>query len=100
MMVWFMRAIGAVKIFDFKHPRKQKNIREMFLTVDVFKYFESVLQITGLIDYYDILADLTVKSQISLWGVAKFGDKLVTRDVPITEPISINKRGKIIPLYI
>jgi len=84
------------KDFDFRYPRNTKNIREMFITADVFKYFVSEVSVKALIDYYDILTEITIQSQISLWGVVKFGDKLITRNVPITEPISINKRGKII----
>lgn len=84
------------KDLDYDNPMKKKKFRKIYLIAHTFKYFMTNLAYKVWIDYNELDTDIKINNQISLWGVAKFGDKFIKRNVVCSEPIQINNRGRII----
>ncbi|MDD3414887.1 MAG: hypothetical protein PHY47_12915 [Lachnospiraceae bacterium] len=85
---------------DFSCPNKRKKFRKIFVTVKTYKWFSSIIQVKGLIDWYDINTDINIKNQIAMFGIASFGDRFIDKNVVVSEPITINQRGKIVRFII
>jgi hypothetical protein len=81
---------------SYGNANKIKKFRKIYLLAYAFKYFTTQIKYDVWIDYNETNTSVEIKNQIALWGVAKFGDRFIKRDVVRSEPIQINNRGRII----
>lgn len=84
------------KDLDCKRPDFVKQLRKIWLTADIYKYFTSKITIKTYVDYDSVDSGFTLKNQISLWGTAMFGDRFINRNIVEPIPIEVNRRGRII----
>jgi hypothetical protein len=75
---------------------KQKKFRKIFIVAKTFTFFVTLITYKVLIDYMDTSTDITIRNQKAIWGLSKFGDRFLYRNVAQSEPIQINQRGRII----
>lgn len=80
--------------FDMGDMSNFKQYREFYFTAHTFSGFDSDIRIKFEIDYADINTQLVVTNKLSKWGVSKFGDKFITRDINFSTPFVLGYRGR------
>lgn len=92
----YYKARWHSKDFDFETPSKFKQFRKIHITANTYKYYDSIIKFVTRIDHDDVLQQVSIVNKIPLFGVARFGDRFIKRNIEQSPPININKRGKII----
>lgn len=84
------------KDLDFGITYRQKQIRNLFILADTYKWFNSIITLTTYVDYIDVTTSQKLVNTIPLWGIAKFGDKFINKNIIKPQKFIVNKRGNII----
>lgn len=84
------------KRYDFGVASNYKQFKELYIIAHVYDDYVSSIRLNFEIDYVNIRDIPVIKSQLSLWGVAKFGDRFITRNIAPSLPIPIGRRGRVI----
>lgn len=84
------------KRFDMDTPSNYKQFREIFVVAHVYDDYTSEIKIEFEIDYYSIIETEIIKSQISKWDEAQFGDQWVEHNILASYPLIIGQRGRVI----
>lgn len=87
-------AYRASKMYDFDYPSNYKQFKELFIIAHVYDEFTSDIKIRYEIDYVDVLQTASIINKISRWGVAKWGDRFITRNISPSLPVTIGRRGR------
>jgi hypothetical protein len=87
-------AYRASKMYDFDMPSNYKQFKELFIIGHVYDDYVSDIKIRYEIDYVDIFQIATIVNKMGRWGVAKWGDRFITRNICPSLPITIGRRGR------
>lgn len=87
-------AFWISKVFDMEDSNSQKQFREFFIVAHTFEHFKSDIRMTFEIDYVDVDSEVVIENQISIWGVSRFGDRFITRNINASLPFVIGRRGR------
>jgi len=79
---------------DFGNATYFKHFREIFLVVSTFKNYISNVDVNFEIDYIDVGNLITIADKIAVWGRAVFGDRLLDKDISVSLPTQIGRRGR------
>ena len=82
------------KIFDMDHASKFKQFREFFLVAHTFPVQYSDIYVTFEIDYANVKDRAVISNKVSRWGIAKFGDRYVSKNINESVPFIIGRRGR------
>jgi len=88
------------KPFDMGTPNNFKQFREFFLVAHTYAENFSDIYVTFEIDYADVRDRVIVSNQLSVWGVSKFGDRYITKNINESLPFVIGRRGRNIRIKI
>jgi hypothetical protein len=80
--------------FDFGSATRYKQFREFFLVAHAYDDNDSDIRVTFEIDYSDVRNATTVENKISYWGIAKFGDRFINRNINASVPFVIGRRAR------
>lgn len=86
----------ASKRYTLNEPSRIKQFRSINVVAHVYDEYVSEISIDVEIDYVDITDVASIKNQISRWGVSKFGDMFITRNIAQSLPIILGRRGRLI----
>lgn len=90
------QAYWVSKYFDMDESSVYKQFREFFLIAHTFEEYASDIDVTFEIDYMEVNDKHTVESKISIWGKAKWGDRFIDRNIVVSLPFIIGRRGRMI----
>lgn len=82
------------KTFDMEYPSNYKQFREFFLVTHTFDILSSDVRVLFNIDYDDVFVNNVIYNKKSIWGISKFGDRFISRDINSSSPFVIGKRGR------
>lgn len=82
------------KRFDMDNANNYKQFREYFLVANTFDDYPSDIDITFEVDYADVSDKFTIVNKKSIWGVSRFGDRFITRNINESVPFVIGRRGR------
>lgn len=82
------------KPFDMDDANSFKQFREFFLVAHTYENYLSDIYVTFEVDYADVKNRAILSNQISKWGVARFGDRYITRNINESLPFVIGQRGR------
>jgi len=88
------------KTFDFGSATRYKQFREFFLVAHAWDDNDSDVRVTFEIDYADVKNAVTVENRIAYWGVAKFGDRFINRNINASVPFVIGRRARYMKIRI
>jgi hypothetical protein len=80
---------------DMGYPTKIKQIRQFNITCHTYKWFSSLINVEILVDHNAIETEYEINNRISLWGIAKFGDRFINNNIVDSTKIRVSKRGRI-----
>lgn len=84
------------KQYDMGDAISYKQFREFFLVIGVFEDRTSTVRVTFEVDYVNVSEVKEITSAVSRWGVSKYGDRYINRDILVSVPIVIGQRGRYI----
>lgn len=87
-------AYWASKMYDFGYASNYKQFKELFIIAHVYNDFVSDINVRYEIDYVDVYQTANIVNKISKWGIAKFGDRFITRNISPSLPVTIGRRGR------
>jgi len=82
------------KRFDMDDANSYKQFREFFIVAHTFEDWDSQIKVVFEVDYSDVSGGVTIENQISLWGISKWGSRLINRNINESFPIVIGRRGR------
>lgn len=82
------------KNFDLGNPILYKYFREFSLVAHVFADFASDIRVSFEIDYLRVNHKNSLRSQMSRWGISKWGDRFINNDINISFPLFVHRRGR------
>lgn len=80
--------------FDMGEPNTFKHFRDFFIVAHVYDDRRTDINIVYEIDYSDVKGGLKVEQKKSIWGVSKWGDRFINRNIAETLPLTIGQRGR------
>lgn len=89
-------AYWVSKRYDFGIPSNYKQFKELYIIAHVYDEYVSNIKLDFEIDYVNIRDTPIVKSKLSLWAVAQWGDRFITRNIAPSLPLPIGRRGRVI----
>jgi hypothetical protein len=87
-------AYHSSKGYDFGLTSNYKQFKELYVIAHVYNDFMSTVNVMYEIDYVDIKQTSNIVNQVSRWGLAKWGDRFITRNISPSLPITIGRRGR------
>lgn len=84
------------KRYDFGIPSNYKQFKELYIIAHVYDDYVSNIKLDFEIDYVNVRDTPVVKSRLSLWAVAQWGDRFITRNIAPSLPLPIGRRGRVI----
>lgn len=87
-------AYRASKMYDFGYPSNYKQFKELFIIGHVYDDYISDINIRYEIDYVDVVQTATIVNKMSRWGITKWGDRYITRNICPSLPVTIGRRGR------
>lgn len=81
---------------DFGYPSNTKQLKNVFFSAIALTYTPVDVRFNAYIDYYDVGGGVTIQNGITMWGIAKFGERYTDRNVVVPYIVPINRRGKIV----
>lgn len=78
---------------DFGDQSNFKHFMEIFCSAQTFAN-KSDIHLHFEVDYRDSNLEMLASTQRSIWGISKYGDAFVTRDVNYTQPFFLGERGR------
>jgi hypothetical protein len=90
----------ASKVFDMGDANAFKYFREIFLVSHVFDNYNSDIRVKFEIDHVDVNSDVVVKNAIAKYGISKWGDRFITRNINYSFPIIVGRRGRTIRIIL
>jgi hypothetical protein len=82
------------KFFDMGDSISYKQFRDFYFESHTWDNKVSTIRIDFQLDYANVKVGFQVKNQISRWGVSRFGDPYLTRNVNVSTPFSIGRRSR------
>ena len=73
---------------------KFKDYLDMFAVTHVFEEADSGVTLTALVDHMEVDEEFDIRNQISRFGITKFGDILISRNIAQTDDIPLDTRGR------
>jgi|LGVE01.1.fsa_nt_gb hypothetical protein len=87
-------AYWTSKRFSFDSSTYYKHFREIFAVVTTYTAFVSSIKLSFEIDLIDVTNLLEFKANVSIWGIAAFGDMFLSKDIAASVPTQIGERGR------
>lgn len=84
----------------FGYPSRTKQLKNIYINIIAVDYWIVDLKVSAYIDYFDVDGGITIKNGITVFGVAKFGDRFQDKNVVVPYQVPINRRGKIVKFKI
>lgn len=91
-------AYYKTKRMDFGAPSYFKFFRDIFVTSKVYSALKSTTDITFELDYNDVIGQFSSTVSISVFGVSKFGDVFINREITDSLPVRVGRRARTIAL--
>ena len=82
------------KRYDMGIPSVYKYFKEFYIVAHAYDDYFSDIFVDFEIDYSDVTNHIVIKSQISIWGIARFGDIFINKNINESSPIMIIRRGR------
>lgn len=82
------------KRYDMGIPSVYKYFKEFYIVAHAYDDYLSDIFVDFEIDYSDVTNHIAIKSQISIWGIARFGDVFINKNINESSPIMIIRRGR------
>jgi hypothetical protein len=79
---------------DFGYPVNFKDFVDMYAQTYIFAERDSSIILTALVDWNEVDTEFDIQDKISRFGVAKFGEPLISRNIAQTDDIAIDARGR------
>jgi hypothetical protein len=89
-------AYWSSKRFDMGAGSRMKKFKSMYVVAHSYDDVPSTIHIDFEIDYAEVSTNIDYKSMISTWGSAIFGERFIKWNINKSEPIPINRRGRLI----
>lgn len=93
-----IEAYYKTKRMDFNEPSYYKFFRDVFITSKVYSALKSTTDLTFELDYNDVTGQFSSTMSISVFGVSKFGDVFINREIVDSIPVRIGRRARTIAL--
>lgn len=87
-------AYWTSKSFDMDDANSYKQFREFFIVAHTFNDRKSDIHLGFEVDYVDINNTVLIENLISVWGLAKFGERFISRNINASLPFQIGRRGR------
>jgi len=84
------------KRYDMGFGSRVKKFKQMYFIAETYEDFKSGVSVDFEVDYALVEYDYDIKSEISKWGRAIFGDRFIKWNISKSLPLSINRRGRLI----
>jgi hypothetical protein len=88
------QAYWKSKNFDMDEPNTIKFFRDFYITAHNYNTVKSDIDLHFEIDYVDVNKRSYVSSIISAWGRTKFGERFISRNINISSPVFLGRRGR------
>lgn len=82
------------KPFDMNDANSFKQFREFFVVAHAYDDYLSDVRVVFEVDYVDVKDNYTITNQISRWGISKWGDRFINRNIIESIPFIIGRRGR------
>jgi len=80
----------------FNFPSRTKQLKNIYINMIAIDHWVVNLNVSAYIDYFDVDGGITIQNGITLFGIAKFGDRFQDKNVVVPHPVPINRRGKVV----
>lgn len=90
------QAFWTGKHNDVGYPKLFKQFMEFTVIAHAYDAIRSDIQVSMEIDYNDYKMRDSITNTLSLWGKAKWGDTFVSKNIQISLPFWIGRRGRFI----
>lgn len=80
--------------FDMGDPSTFKQFRDSYILAHTFTGYESDIRVGFELDYADINGSIVIPNEVAKWGVARFGDKYLAREINPSLPFTIGRRAR------
>jgi hypothetical protein len=75
-------------------PLLFKDFLDMYAVTHTFEIADSGVTLTSLVDWFEANGEFDIHNQISRFGITKFGEILISKNIAQTDNIPINARGR------
>lgn len=82
------------KTFDMGSATRYKQFREFFIVAHTYDDSDSDIRVTFDIDFAEVRGETVIENQLSIWGVSRFGDRFVDRNINTSIPFMIGRRAR------
>lgn len=93
------RAYYSTRYLDMGDSSSFKFFREFVVVARTFDNWRSDIRFTFEIDYAEFDVGIKIRNQISVWGVSKFGDRFINKNINATHPLQIGQRGRVLQMH-
>lgn len=93
-------AFYKTKRDDMGMPSYFKFFRDLYVTAKIYLFLKSTTKITFELDYQDVEGQFKSSFSTSVFGISKFGDMFINKEIVDSLPIRLGRRARTIALNI
>lgn len=82
--------------FDMDDAHAEKRFKDFFITAYTYDDFKSDIRVQFDVDYVRVDNRAFIENQVSRWGSAVFGDRFIMRNIVMSNPFIVGRRGRTI----